>query len=433
MFVFGDAAVDVGNSNFLNSRARANYYPYGVDFSGGASGRSTNGKTFADLLGEWLGMPAPPPFADPNTRTGNRILGGVNYASAGAGILEETGQHYQERYTLSQQVVNFESTLNQLRTMMSPADLNTYLARSIAVVVIGSNDYVNNYLLPSLYTSSFNYNPAQFADLLLNRYARQLVALYSVGLRKFYLAGIGPLGCTPNQLATGQAQSGRCVDSVNQMLGSFNGGLRALVDNLNNGGHPGAVYVYGNTYGIMGDMLNNRARYDATPKMQNQIREAEMQNHIREEEMQNQIKEEEMQNQIRDVKSNSKALLDLEDKSTPSASSLESKLNFCNGDESFLSRSTKLNPHDKKPAISSIPQSQFLGNVKDFLGVISEENKNLELDAKTILGKNHDIEALTGEESEYIEMDLMLGGCAEKESEAEVARRRREGWKGRWS
>lgn len=90
---------------------------------------------------------------------------------------------------------------------------------------------------------------------------RYLQALYSVGLRKFYLAGIGPLGCTPNQLATGQAQSGRCLDSVNQMLGSFNGGLRSLVDNLNNGGHPGALFVYGNTYGIMGDMLNNRARY----------------------------------------------------------------------------------------------------------------------------------------------------------------------------
>nr|GMD40273.1 histone deacetylase HDT2 [Ipomoea batatas] len=133
------------------------------------------------------------------------------------------------------------------------------------------------------------------------------------------------------------------------------------------------------------------------------------------------------------VKSNNKALLDLEDKSTPSASSLESKLSFCNGDESFLSRSTKLNPPNKKPVISSFPQSQFLGKVKDFLGVISEANKNLELDAKTNPGKNHDIEALTGEEYEYIEMDLMLSGCAEKESEAEVARRRREGWRGRWS
>ncbi|XP_019169971.1 PREDICTED: uncharacterized protein LOC109165588 [Ipomoea nil] len=120
------------------------------------------------------------------------------------------------------------------------------------------------------------------------------------------------------------------------------------------------------------------------------------------------------------MKSNSKALLDLEDKSTPSASSLESKLSFCNGDESFVSRSTKLNPPDKKPAISSIPQSQFLGKVKDFLGVISEANKTLELDAKTNPGKKYDIEALTGEESEYIEMDLMLG-VAELQTEEAVA------------
>ncbi|CAH9091864.1 unnamed protein product [Cuscuta epithymum] len=92
IFVFGDSTVDDGNSNFLNSRAKSNYYPYGVDYPGGATGRSTNGKTFADLLGEWLGLPAPPPFADPNSN-GNKILGGVNYASAGAGILDETARH----------------------------------------------------------------------------------------------------------------------------------------------------------------------------------------------------------------------------------------------------------------------------------------------------------------------------------------------------
>lgn len=43
--------------------------------------------------GELLGLAAPPPFADPNTRA-SRILGGVNYASAAAGILDESGQHY---------------------------------------------------------------------------------------------------------------------------------------------------------------------------------------------------------------------------------------------------------------------------------------------------------------------------------------------------
>lgn len=86
-------------------------------------------------------------------------------------------------------------------------------------------------------------------------------ALYSVGLRKFLLAGIGPLGCIPNQLATGQAPPGRCVDYVNQILGTYNEGLRSLVNILNSGTHPGAIFVYGNTYGIFGDILNNPARY----------------------------------------------------------------------------------------------------------------------------------------------------------------------------
>ncbi|KAL1542732.1 GDSL esterase/lipase-like protein [Salvia divinorum] len=260
MFVFGDSLVNNGNNNFLKSIAKANYYPYGVDSTRGATGKFSNGDTFVDYLGGWLGLPAPPPFADPTT-TGQKILGGVNYASAAAGILDETGQHYGERYTLSQQVINFETTLSQLRPMMSPPDLSRHLARSIAVLVFGSNDYINNYLLPGLYPSSFNYNPSQFATLLLNHYARQLLALYSAGLRKFVLAGLGPLGCIPNQRASGQAPQGRCLDYVNQIVGPFNEGLRALVGALNNGSLPGSMFVYGNSYTAMGDVLNNPGRF----------------------------------------------------------------------------------------------------------------------------------------------------------------------------
>ncbi|KAK4487514.1 hypothetical protein RD792_005838 [Penstemon davidsonii] len=260
LFVFGDSLVDTGNNNFLNSIAKSNYYPYGIDYSRGPTGRFSNGNTFMDYLGAWLGIAAPPPFADPAT-TGARILGGVNYASAAAGILDETGQHYGERYSLSQQVINFETTLSQLRSMMTGPNLNQYLARSIAILVFGSNDYISNYLLPTMYPSSFNYNPSQFANLLINHYGRQLVALYSLGLRKFVLPGIGPLGCIPNQLATGQAQPGRCVDYVNQMLGFFNQGLLSLVNVMNNGTHPGSMFVYGNSYGAIGDILNNPARY----------------------------------------------------------------------------------------------------------------------------------------------------------------------------
>lgn len=85
-------------------------------------------------------------------------------------------------------------------------------------------------------------------------------ALQSVGLRKFFLAGVPPLGCIPSQLATGRAPPGRCLDYVNQMLGTFNEGLRSLAGSLNRD-HPGSVFVYGNTYGVVGDMLNNPPRF----------------------------------------------------------------------------------------------------------------------------------------------------------------------------
>lgn len=54
LFVFGDSLVDNGNNNFLKSIAKANYYPYGVDFNRGPTGRFSNGRTFADYLGTQL-------------------------------------------------------------------------------------------------------------------------------------------------------------------------------------------------------------------------------------------------------------------------------------------------------------------------------------------------------------------------------------------
>ncbi|XP_058091372.1 uncharacterized protein LOC131237556 isoform X4 [Magnolia sinica] len=54
------------------------------------------------------------------------------------------------------------------------------------------------------------------------------------------------------------------------------------------------------------------------------------------------------------------------------------------------------------------PSSIVLGRVKDFLGVMAEANKRLQLDAQKYQG-DYDIEVLTRNEGEYIEMDLVLG------------------------
>ncbi|KAJ4751732.1 GDSL esterase/lipase [Rhynchospora pubera] len=261
LFVFGDSLIDNGNNNYLDSLAKADYYPYGIDFFEGPTGRFCNGKTVIDGMCDLLGLPYLPAHANPNMN-GSKLLAGVNYASAAGGILDVTGTFLGDRYSLKQQVLHFEEDLNEIKNLFShDEDYNEYLSKSIVVMVLGSNDYINNYLVPTLYTSSYTYTPEQYANLLLNEYTRQILAVQSLGIRKFLLAAVGPLGCIPNQRAS--AGGPDCVDQVNQIVGYFNRGLGSLVKQLNTD-HPDSVFLYGNTYDTLGDMLNNPDKYGFT-------------------------------------------------------------------------------------------------------------------------------------------------------------------------
>lgn len=52
VFAFGDSIVDQGNNNNITTIVKCNFPPYGKDFvDGKATGRFTNAKTPADLIG----------------------------------------------------------------------------------------------------------------------------------------------------------------------------------------------------------------------------------------------------------------------------------------------------------------------------------------------------------------------------------------------
>lgn len=121
-FVFGDSLVDNGNNNFLLTTARADNYPYGIDYpTRRPTGRFSNGLNIPDLislvcfvcfvlvalsyksnlskwmgvlfvfvLGEAMGSPSTLPYLSPQLR-GENLLVGANFASAGIGILNDTG------------------------------------------------------------------------------------------------------------------------------------------------------------------------------------------------------------------------------------------------------------------------------------------------------------------------------------------------------
>ncbi|CAN6458260.1 unnamed protein product [Victoria cruziana] len=262
LLVFGDSLVDNGNNNYIESLARSDFPPYGVDFPQGPTGRFSNGRTIIDLICEMIGIPYLTPFEDPNI-TGKSILPGVNFASAAAGILDDSGLNYGERISLSEQVVNFESMLEGLRNEIGEG-FERYMEKAVAVLVFGSNDYINNYLMPSLYSSSYNYNPQAYADLLIQHYTRQILALHSLGLRKFAIAGVGPLGCIPYQLAKEDIRNdSSCAARVNDMAVLFNNGLASLVNELNSN-HSDAAFTYIDVYRIVGEMLNSPATYGFT-------------------------------------------------------------------------------------------------------------------------------------------------------------------------
>eukprot|EP00249_Psilotum_nudum_P003349 c16744_g1_i3 orf=578-1183(-) len=89
-FIFGDSTVDSGNNNFLFTLAKANMPPYGRDFfNHSATGRFSNGRISVDYLASFLGLPLIPPVLGIQGTTD--MLNGLNYGSAGAGILFQTG------------------------------------------------------------------------------------------------------------------------------------------------------------------------------------------------------------------------------------------------------------------------------------------------------------------------------------------------------
>ncbi|KAG6476215.1 hypothetical protein ZIOFF_065453 [Zingiber officinale] len=180
MFVFGDSLLDPGNNNNLLTLAKANYFPNGIDFSIGTTGRYCNGGTLVDHLGKLLGLPFVPTFKNPSTN-GSNILKGVNYASAGAGILWDTGLIFGDVFTMDEQIQNFKKTIEDLSLMLGNKTTD-FLGRSLFFISMGANDYINNYLHPLAWRSEYifwdPYHPTDALNAIIAKKAYKLLVRY---------------------------------------------------------------------------------------------------------------------------------------------------------------------------------------------------------------------------------------------------------------
>ncbi|XP_071739042.1 GDSL esterase/lipase At2g23540-like [Rutidosis leptorrhynchoides] len=264
-YIFGDSLVDAGNNNFLPTLSKANIKPNGIDFKpsgGNPTGRYTNGRTIGDIIGEELGQQHyAVPFLDPNT-TGQTLLYGVNYASGGGGIMNATGRIFVNRLSMDIQIDYFNITRKQIDKLIGTSNAKEHIMkRSIFSVTIGSNDFLNNYLMPVLSIGErVSQTPESFVDTLIDQLKSQLTRLYQLDARKFILGNVGPIGCIPYQRTINQLNEDECVALPNQLALQYNAKLKDLVAQLNDD-LPGATFVHANVYDLVMELITNYAKY----------------------------------------------------------------------------------------------------------------------------------------------------------------------------
>nr|TKR98772.1 GDSL esterase/lipase [Populus alba] len=218
-FVFGDSLFDNGNNNNLSTLAKANYTPYGFDFSKGPTGRFSNGNNTADVIGKLLGFDDYIPTFNEAKATKN-ILRGVNYASGSAGIRNESGLlAVGDVISMDEQLQNHRVIISLITEVLGNKDsAMKHLSKCIYTIDMGNNDYTMNYFLPQLYNTSRQFNVHQYATVLIQQYSQQLKSLYDLGARKVAVAGLLQSGCSPNALATYGTNGSSCVEMINNAI-----------------------------------------------------------------------------------------------------------------------------------------------------------------------------------------------------------------------
>ncbi|CAL5055092.1 unnamed protein product [Urochloa decumbens] len=255
LYVFGDSTADVGNNNYLPGGAavpRANFPHNGVDFpTSRPTGRFSNGYNGVDFLAVHMGLKrSPPPFLAVANKTNKQVLRGllgVNFASAGSGILDTTGSYM--IIPLSQQVA-------QLASLQRDMIMEQQGQRSVFLISTGGND------LFAFFSRSNGSTDAEqrrrFISNLVSLYEEHVKALYALGARKVAVIDVPPIGCCPYPRTLHPL--GACVDALNDLASAFNKGVRDAFSHGSLASLQGLSYSVGSSHAVVQSILKHPRR-----------------------------------------------------------------------------------------------------------------------------------------------------------------------------
>ncbi|KAG8059937.1 hypothetical protein GUJ93_ZPchr0002g22964 [Zizania palustris] len=258
LYVFGDSTADVGNNNYLAGAAvpRANFPHNGVDFpTSRPTGRFSNGYNGVDFLAVNMGFRrSPPPFLAVANRTGNQVfrgLQGANFASAGSGILDTTGDSI---IPMSKQVEQFATVQRNVSAHIGNEAAENVLSRSMFLVSTGGNDVFAFFSRNSTPTAD---EKQQFVANLVALYANHVKDLYVLGARKFAVIDVPPIGCCPYPRSLHPL--GACIDVLNELARGLNKGVKDAMHGLSLS-FSGLKYSIGSSHAVVQSIMKHPQR-----------------------------------------------------------------------------------------------------------------------------------------------------------------------------
>ncbi|CAK9137729.1 unnamed protein product [Ilex paraguariensis] len=258
-FVFGDSLVDSGNNDFLVTTARADSPPYGIDYpTHRPTGRFSNGLNIPDIISESMGAEPTLPYLSP-LLTGERLLVGANFASAGIGILNDTGIQFLNIIRIWKQLEYFQQYQTRVSGLLGPAQTQQLVNQALVLITLGGNDFVNNYYLVPFSARSRQFSLPDYVRYVISEYRKVLMRLYELGGRRVLVTGTGPMGCVPAELAM-RSRAGECAVELQRAAALFNPQLVQMINGLNS--QIGAnIFIPVNTMPMHMDFISDPQAY----------------------------------------------------------------------------------------------------------------------------------------------------------------------------
>ncbi|KAA8546292.1 hypothetical protein F0562_002969 [Nyssa sinensis] len=253
LFVFGDSLFDPGNNNYINTTARANFWPYGETFFKYPTGRFSDGRLIPDFIAEYAKLPLIPPYKQPGN---HHFINGVNFASAGAGVLVETNQGFV--IDLKTQLSYFKHVERLLREKLGDKEANKLLSRAVYLFSIGANDYGNPFLTNSTLFQS--YSQQEYVEMVIGNLTAVIKEIYKEGGRKFGFSSLSPLGCLPRLRALNPGNSSGCVEELNDLVKLHNYAVSQVLQKLEKQ-LKGFIYSNFDSYTSSSERTDNPSRY----------------------------------------------------------------------------------------------------------------------------------------------------------------------------